>query len=125
MNSLGDATCRPIYRDRLQEFLRGLDLDAETRRRVEINPLRVLDDKRPQVAGDGRGRAAHRRFSCALPCREHYDAVRGFLRDLGVEWDEAPRLVRGLDYYTRTTFEFVPRRARASQSAVGRRWQPL
>ena len=50
LNSLGDAECRPVYRERLVEFLRGLDLDDETRRRIDINPLRVLDDKRPEVA---------------------------------------------------------------------------
>src|SRR5580698_5575743 len=49
LNSLGDTNCRPVYRAALQDFLRGLDLDEETRQRIEINPLRVLDDKRPQV----------------------------------------------------------------------------
>jgi histidyl-tRNA synthetase len=117
MNSLGDATCRPIYRQRLQEFLAGLDLDEETRRRAEINPLRVLDDKRPHVAaaltdaplvGD----------SLCDDCRAHYDAVRSFLTELGVSWQESPRLVRGLDYYTRTTFEFV-HGGLGAQAAVG------
>jgi histidyl-tRNA synthetase len=117
LNSLGCRECRPLYRDALQEFLRGLDLDADTRRRVEINPLRVLDDKRPEVqaqladapvAGDYLDEA----------CRAHYDAVRATLRSLGVPWDEAPRLVRGLDYYTRTTFEFL-HDGLGAQSAVG------
>ncbi|NEB65786.1 histidine--tRNA ligase, partial [Streptomyces fulvissimus] len=49
LNSLGDQECRPVYRAALQEFLRGLDLDEETRRRIDINPLRVLDDKRADV----------------------------------------------------------------------------
>ena len=117
MNSLGDATCRPIYRERLQEFLRSLDLDADTRRRVEINPLRVLDDKRPQVIAQ-LGDAPLVGDSLCDACREHYDAVRELLRDLGVQWDEAPRLVRGLDYYTRTTFEFQ-HDGLGAQSAVG------
>jgi histidyl-tRNA synthetase len=117
MNSLGDATCRPVYRDKLQEFLRGLDLDADTRRRVEINPLRVLDDKRPQVIAQ-LGDAPLVGDSLCDACREHYDAVRDLLRDLKVEWEEAPRLVRGLDYYTRTTFEFV-HDGLGAQSAVG------
>ena len=56
LNSLGDRECRPAYRQALQDFLRGLDLDEETRRRVEINPLRVLDDKRPQVQRPARRR---------------------------------------------------------------------
>jgi histidyl-tRNA synthetase len=117
MNSLGDATCRPIYRERLQEFLRGLDLDADTRRRVEINPLRVLDDKRPQVIAQ-LGDAPLVGDSLCDACREHYDAVRDLLRDLGVQWEESPRLVRGLDYYTRTTFEFL-HDGLGAQSAVG------
>ncbi|NEE34735.1 histidine--tRNA ligase, partial [Streptomyces sp. SID7982] len=49
LNSLGDKECRPVYREALQTFLRDLDLDEETRRRIEINPLRVLDDKRADV----------------------------------------------------------------------------
>jgi histidyl-tRNA synthetase len=117
LNSLGDAVCRPIYRERLVEFLRGLDLDEETRRRIDINPLRVLDDKRPEVA-DQVADAPVIGDSLCDACREHYDAVRGFLVDLGVTWDEAPRLVRGLDYYTRTTFEFV-HDGLGAQSAVG------
>ena len=117
LNSLGCRECRPLYRAALQDFLRDLDLDAETRRRVEINPLRVLDDKRPEVqaqladaplAGDYLDDA----------CRAHYDAVRAALRSLDVAWDEAPRLVRGLDYYTRTTFEFL-HDGLGAQSAVG------
>jgi histidyl-tRNA synthetase len=117
LNTLGCRECRPVYRAALQEFLRGLDLDEDTRRRVEINPLRVLDDKRPEVqaqlvdapvVGDHLDEA----------CRVHYDAVRATLRDVGVEWEEAPRLVRGLDYYMRTTFEFV-HDGLGAQSAVG------
>ena len=117
LNSLGCRDCRPVYRSALQEFLRGLDLDADTRRRVDINPLRVLDDKRPEVqaqlaeapvVGDYLDDA----------CRAHYDAVRATLTALGVAWDEAPRLVRGLDYYTRTTFEFQ-HDGLGAQSAVG------
>jgi histidyl-tRNA synthetase len=117
LNSLGCRECRPVYRAALQEFLRGLDLDTQTRRRVEINPLRVLDDKRPEVqaqlaaaplAGDYLDDA----------CRTHYDAVRATLGSLGVDWDEAPRLVRGLDYYTRTTFEFT-HDGLGAQTAVG------
>ncbi len=117
LNSLGDATCRPVYRERLQHFLRGLDLDDETRRRVEINPLRVLDDKRPQVRDQLAGAPLVADALCE-PCREHYDEVRAMLADGGVSWEEAPRLVRGLDYYTRTTFEFV-HDGLGAQAAVG------
>ncbi len=117
LNSLGDATCRPVYRERLQHFLRGLDLDDDTRRRVEINPLRVLDDKRPQVRDQLAGAPLVADALCE-PCREHYDEVRAMLADVGVSWEEAPRLVRGLDYYTRTTFEFV-HDGLGAQAAVG------
>jgi histidyl-tRNA synthetase len=117
LNSLGDRECRPVYRERLQEFLRGLDLDAETRRRVELNPLRVLDDKRPEVQAQVTDAPVVGDSLCDA-CREHYDATRGHLRDLGVAWVEAPRLVRGLDYYTRTTFEFQ-HDGLGAQSAVG------
>jgi len=105
LNSLGDPACRAVYRKALQEFLRGLDLDAETRERIELNPLRVLDDRRPEVKEQTRGAPTMAGYLCA-DCKEHYDRVRGFLAGLGVEWTEAPRLVRGLDYYTRTIYEF-------------------
>jgi len=117
LNTLGCRDCRPVYRAALQEFLRGLDLDEDTRRRVEINPLRVLDDKRPQVQAQLTGAPVVGDYLDDA-CRQHYDAVRATLRDVGVEWDEAPRLVRGLDYYTRTTFEFQ-HDGLGAQSAVG------
>jgi histidyl-tRNA synthetase len=117
LNTLGDATCRPVYRERLVEFLSALDLDEDTRRRIEINPLRVLDDKRPEVAAQVAD-APRMADSLCDACREHYDRVRAYLTDLGVSWEEAPRLVRGLDYYTRTTFEFV-HDGLGAQSAVG------
>ena len=117
LNSLGDATCRPVYRERLQAFLRGLDLDAETRRRIEINPLRVLDDKRPEVAAQVADAPIVADSLCD-DCRAHYDAVRRHLSAFGVSWQEAPRLVRGLDYYTRTTFEWQ-HAGLGAQSAIG------
>jgi histidyl-tRNA synthetase len=117
LNSLGDSTCRPAYKAALQEFLRRLDLDEDTRRRVEINPLRVLDDKRPEVRRQLGGAPLIVDALCA-ECKAHHDAVRELLTDVGVSWDDDPRLVRGLDYYTRTTFEFV-HDGLGSQSAVG------
>ena len=105
LNSLGDPGCRAVYRKALQEFLRGLDLDDETRQRIELNPLRVLDDKRPQVVAQIQSAPTMTDYLCA-DCQDHYDKVRGFLSGLGIEWTEAPRLVRGLDYYTRTIYEF-------------------
>ena len=117
LTSLGDATCRPPYRALLQEFLRGLDLDAETRARAEINPLRVLDDKRPQVQAQLTDAPLVVDHLCP-DCKEHYADVRRHLSALGVRWEEAPRLVRGLDYYTRTTFEFV-HDGLGAQSGIG------
>ncbi len=105
LNSLGDPVCRPVYRKALQEFLRGLDLDDETRQRIEVNPLRVLDDKRPEVKARLDAAPTMTDYLCD-DCATHYDRVREFLRDLGIPWTEAPRLVRGLDYYTRTIYEF-------------------
>jgi histidyl-tRNA synthetase len=105
LNSLGDPGCRAIYRVALQEFLRGLDLDEQTRERIELNPLRVLDDKRPEVKAQVDAAPVMADYLCAS-CKEHYDKVREFLAGLGIGWTEAPRLVRGLDYYTRTIYEF-------------------
>jgi histidyl-tRNA synthetase len=105
VNSLGDQNCRPVYRDALQKFLRALDLDEETRQRIEINPLRVLDDKRPEVRAQLADAPVMTDYLCA-ECKAHYDTVRALLDDLGIPFADAPRLVRGLDYYTRTTYEF-------------------
>ncbi|WP_242911254.1 histidine--tRNA ligase [Actinomadura terrae] len=105
LNSLGCRECRPAYRALLQDFLRGLDLDEATRARIEINPLRVLDDKRPQVRERLAGAPLMADHLCAS-CKAHHDRVRGLLSDLGIGWEDTPTLVRGLDYYTRTTYEF-------------------
>ncbi|MEV4563247.1 histidine--tRNA ligase [Nonomuraea sp. NPDC049421] len=117
LNSLGDKNCRPAYRAALQEFLRGLDLDADTRARIEINPLRVLDDKRPEVQAQLAGAPLVVDHLCA-ECRAYHEEVRALLSASGVAFEDDPRLVRGLDYYTRTTFEFV-HDGLGSQSAVG------
>ncbi|TXK40385.1 histidine--tRNA ligase [Nonomuraea sp. C10] len=117
LNSLGDKTCRPAYRAALQEFLRGLDLDEETRARIEINPLRVLDDKRPEVQAQLGGAPLVVDHLCAA-CKAYHEEVRALLKASGVAYEDDPRLVRGLDYYTRTTFEFV-HGGLGSQSAIG------
>lgn len=117
LTSLGCAECRPAYREELIAFLSTCDLDDATRARAQMNPLRVLDDKREQVQVQLTNAPLMVDRLCDA-CREHYDAVRGFLRDAGVQWQEAPRLVRGLDYYTRTTFEFTHEMLGA-QSGIG------
>ncbi len=106
ITSLGDDTCRPAYRELLQQFLFGLDLDEETRQRAQLNPLRVLDDKRPHVremTADAPVMLDH----LSDPARTHFDTVLAHLKALGVPYVVNPRMVRGLDYYTKTTFEFV------------------
>jgi histidyl-tRNA synthetase len=105
LNSLGDKNCRPAYRAALQEFLRKLDLDEETRQRIEINPLRVLDDKRPEVRAQTVNAPYIVDYLCG-DCKAHHDTVRALLTSLGIPFEDAPRLVRGLDYYMRTTYEF-------------------
>ncbi|WP_395306873.1 histidine--tRNA ligase [Mycobacterium sp. AMU20-3851] len=117
ITSLGDDTCRPQYRELLQAFLFKLDLDEETRRRAEINPLRVLDDKRPAV----------REMTADAPlmldhlsevAKAHFDTVLAHLDALKVPYVINPRMVRGLDYYTKTTFEFV-HDGLGAQSGIG------
>jgi histidyl-tRNA synthetase len=105
LNSLGDKNCRPAYRAALQDFLRNLDLDEETRARIEINPLRVLDDKRPEVRAQTADAPYIVDYLCA-DCKTHHDTVRALLTRLDIPFEDAPRLVRGLDYYMRTTYEF-------------------
>ncbi|MCW2718208.1 MAG: histidyl-tRNA synthetase, partial [Pseudonocardia sp.] len=117
LTSLGDAECRPAYRALLQEFLAGLDLDEATRARAELNPLRVLDDKRPEVramTADAPLLLDHLSDVSA----EHHAAVLAHLDDLGVAYTVNPRMVRGLDYYTKTTFEFV-HDGLGAQSGIG------
>ncbi|WUH94701.1 histidine--tRNA ligase [Streptomyces sp. NBC_00433] len=117
LNSLGDRECRPAYRTALQDFLRGLDLDEDTRRRIDINPLRVLDDKRESVQRQLAGAPLIVDHLCEA-CKAYHEQVRELLAAAGVAYEDDPRLVRGLDYYTRTTFEFV-HDGLGSQSAIG------
>jgi histidyl-tRNA synthetase len=117
LTSLGDATCRPAYRERLTAFLDGLDLDSATRERSRLNPLRVLDDKRPAMQAllaDAPLMVDH----LCDGCRQHFERVRAVLDALQVPYVLNPRMVRGLDYYTRTTFEFV-HPGLGAQSGIG------
>jgi histidyl-tRNA synthetase len=119
LNSIGDRECRPGYIERLQAFLADHegDLDEETKRRAEVSPLRVFDTKddgvrRVLAAAPTIGEAL-----CAA-CREHFREVRGFLDAYGVAYELVPTLVRGLDYYTRTVFEFVNDGLGAAQASI-------
>jgi len=117
VNSLGCHVCRPIYREILVDFLAGINLDEATRQRAEINPLRVLDDKRPAVQDQLVDAPLMPDHLCE-ECRDHHASVLRYLDILGVDYELAPRLVRGLDYYVRTTFECV-HDGLGSQSAIG------
>ncbi|MDL5157950.1 histidine--tRNA ligase [Actinomycetospora termitidis] len=117
LTSLGDAETRPAYRAELQAFLEKCDLDEATRERARINPLRVLDDKRPEVReqlADAPLMVDHLSDAAAA----HHATVKQYLDELGVAYVENPRMVRGLDYYTKTTFEFV-HDGLGSQSGIG------
>ena len=117
LTSLGDSTDRPAYRAKLQEFLATLPLDEETQRRAELNPLRVLDDKRPQMQ-EMLADAPLMKDHLSDSSREHFDTVTGLLEDMGVAYTINPRMVRGLDYYTKTCFEFV-HDGLGAQSGIG------
>ncbi|MBY0790032.1 histidine--tRNA ligase [Corynebacterium pseudokroppenstedtii] len=106
LTSLGDSTCRPAYREKLQAFLTSLPLDEETQHRAQINPLRVLDDKRPEVK-EMTADAPLMLDYLSDEARAHFETVTGILDDLSVPYTINPRMVRGLDYYTKTCFEFV------------------
>ena len=112
LNSIGDPNCRPAYlEERLKPWLaeHASDLDEATREQASRNPLRVLDNlaaKPPAVREVLRQAPAIGDFLCE-PCREHFAEVRRYLDAFGVRYELVPTLVRGLDYYTRTTWEFV------------------
>lgn len=108
LNSIGDRACRPAYLERLEAWLdeHSSELDAEARHKRETSSLRVFDTKNPELAALLEGAPTIGDALCA-DCREHFEAVKRYLDACGVAYEPAPRLVRGLDYYTRTTFEFV------------------
>src|SRR6266851_3119626 len=120
LNSVGCSDCRPRFIAKLREELAGVadKLCVDCRRRVETNPLRVLDckveadqpiiDKLPSILD----------YLCEV-CRPHFDAVRRYLDDRGIAYEVKPRLVRGLDYYMRTTFEVVHGSLGAQNSVLG------
>ena len=118
LNSLGDDVCRPAYLEALRAFLAGASLCDEHLATYEVNPLRVLDCKREtcRVATDTAPRLVD---NLCEPCAAHFARVRAGLDSLGVTYVLQPRLVRGLDYYTRTTFELAAEALDSAQNAVG------
>jgi histidyl-tRNA synthetase len=119
VNSIGDGNCRPAYRAALIDYFSAHEaqLSEDSRRRLRVNPLRVLDDH--QLDSDLAAGAPRSLDHLCDPCRAHFDAVRTLLDDLGVPYEIDHRLVRGLDYYTRTTFEFYVSGRRGQQQALG------
>jgi histidyl-tRNA synthetase len=120
LNSIGDANCRPGYVAELVDYYRGHAdaLPALERERLERNPLRLLDSKDPAMTELNAGAPRIVDRLCP-PCAEHFAAVQKHLDALGVVYRLEPGLVRGLDYYTRTAFEFFSAGATGQQSALG------
>jgi histidyl-tRNA synthetase len=120
VNSMGDERCRPAYVAELARFLRSREseLCEEHRDRIDANPMRVLDCKRPECrrVTEEAPRLVDR---LCTDCAPHFARVRSGLDALGIEACLDPRLVRGFDYYTRTTFEFASGAIEAAQNGIG------
>ena len=118
LNSIGDANCRPAYVETLSAWLdeHDAELDEEARAKRHTSPLRVFDVKSERVQA-ALSDAPKIGDSLCDACRDHFGQVREYLDALGVRYEPEPALVRGLDYYTRTTFEFRDA-AIGAQSAI-------
>ena len=106
MTSLGDAESRSAHRVDLVKFIAGLDLDEETKERAKLNPLRLFDDKRDEVRGL-MAKAPILLDYLSPDSKANFSEVQEHLTAMGIAFTINPRMVRGLDYYTGTTFEFV------------------
>jgi histidyl-tRNA synthetase len=120
LNSIGDPACRPAYVERLGAFYErhADELPAHERERLAANPLRLLDSKDPVLARLNTDAPLITDHLCDA-CAEHFAEVRDHLDALGVEHRPEPGLVRGLDYYTRTAFEYYRRGREGQQQALG------
>ncbi len=118
VNSIGDPTCRPAYREAFVAYLEGRreGLCPDCHVRLTKNPLRVLDCKQPACRAIAAGAPTILGYLCDA-CRDHFAQVRALLDGLKIAYEVDERLVRGLDYYTRTTFEFL-NPALGAQNAV-------
>ena len=120
INSVGDQNCRPQYvallKEKLQEVASRLCEDCQ--RRADTNPLRVLDCKVPEDQAIINALPSIQDHLCD-PCRENFHAVRSGLDERGISYEIRPRMVRGLDYYMRTTFEIVHGSLGAQNSVLG------
>jgi histidyl-tRNA synthetase len=120
LNSIGDGACRPAYVAALTAYLKPFEdrLPELEKRRLATNPLRLLDSKDHGVLGLIDDAPVIDDYLCD-ECRDHFDSLLAHLTALGITIVRAPRLVRGLDYYTRTAFELYQRGAEGQQSALG------
>ncbi|HWE82097.1 MAG TPA: histidine--tRNA ligase [Gaiellaceae bacterium] len=120
LNSIGDAACRPEYVRRLNDWLDANDdvLDDDARHKRATSPLQVFDVKNPALR-EALADAPKIGESLCDACREHFDTVRTLLDGLRVPYTIDPTLVRGLDYYTRTAFEFVGPDENANSTICG------
>jgi histidyl-tRNA synthetase len=120
LNSIGDRECRPAYLERLESWLdeHDAELDDDARHKRATSPLRVFDTKDDSVASL-LATAPQIGESLCDACRAHFEDVRAYLDAFGVAYRLVPTLVRGLDYYTRTTFEFVDEGIGAQSSICG------
>ena len=123
LNSIGDRNCRPAYVERLATWLAGREdeLDADTREKLRTSPLRALDNlaAKPPLVQEVLRHAPTIGDSLCDDCTAHFGTVRALLDDLGVAYALVPTLVRGLDYYTRTTWEFIGPLEGANSSISG------
>ena len=117
ITSLGDAQSRAAHRIDLVKFLAGMNLDEATSTRAALNPLRLFDDKRPEIK-DAMADAPLLVDYLSQASRDHFEQVKKYLDALGISYILNPRMVRGLDYYTGTTFEFV-HELLGAQSGIG------
>lgn len=118
INSIGDGNCRPQFREAVYNFGKAHydQLCADCKNRLERNPIRLLDCKTDVALMADAPKSAD--YLCD-PCKKHFGQVKDLLKAGGVEYVENPRLVRGLDYYTRTTFEYVGTGLESAQNALG------
>ena len=120
LNSIGCPECRPKYREALYSYFKQYeDLLCDTcKSRLEKNPMRIIDCKSPECQAIAANAPMALDYLCD-ECREHFDNVKAYLDDCGIPYSVNPRIVRGLDYYTRTVFEFVHESAGAQGVVCG------
>ncbi|MDR0501586.1 MAG: histidine--tRNA ligase [Coriobacteriales bacterium] len=120
VNSMGDENCRPIYRNVVRDYINAnaSGLCDECRRRADTNPLRAFDCKNPSCVSVMQEAPKISAYLCD-DCNEHYSKVKGYLANADIDYVQEPRLVRGLDYYTRTVFEVQVDTGLGSQNAIG------